>query len=99
MMLVRQLHRQARAVFGETLASTAVSKATTCATSDVAGYDVLVRATTVGVWLTPLSTAIAETNAFWLPEKEEIALSIPTTGGLWFLSTAATGKYCMLVFK
>jgi hypothetical protein len=86
-------------VFGETLASTGVGTATTCPTSDVGGYDTLIRCTTKGVWLTPLSSAISEANAFWLPEKEEIALSIPTTGGLWFLSTDATGKYCMIVFK
>ncbi len=99
MMLVRQLHRQVKTVYGETPASTALTKATTIPTSDVGGYDVLIRCTTKGVWLTPMTSAITETNAWWLAEGESLELNIPTSGGLWFLSTDAGGKYCMLVFK
>ncbi len=98
-MLVRDIGKTVKAIFAETPASTAASSVTVIPTSDVGGYNLLIQATTKGFWLSPLTTALTETNGFWLNEGESLELTIKGGGFLSVMSTAADGKYQMIVFN
>ena len=97
-MLVRDIGRTVKAIFPETVASTAASSVTVIPTSDVGGQNLLIQATTVGFYLSPLTTALTSTNGYWLDESESLHLAIAGKGYLSVMSTDASGKYQMIVF-
>jgi uncharacterized membrane protein len=98
-MLVRDIGRTVKAIFPETVASTAASSVTVIPTSDVGGQNLLIQATTVGFYLSPLTTALTSTNGYWLDESESLHLAIAGKGYLSVMSTGADGKYQMIVFN
>ncbi len=98
-MLVRDIGLPVRAIFPETAASTAAGTVTVIPTSDVGGYNVLIMASTKGFFLSPLTTALTQANGYWLGEGKSLQFAVEGGGYLSLMSTDATGKYQMIVFK